>query len=249
MKAGRHQVRQHEAAFLAGYLPAGSSILEIGAGTGEQAAYFSRRGFAVKAIDLPTSEYSRHRVFEVEDYDGRHIPFPDASFDVVFSSNVLEHIPDLPGMLAEMRRVLRPGGYCVHAMPTPAWRIGTAVAGYADAVLFVGRKGKALPAGRLLRGAAARMIPRRHGVRGNSLTELWLFRARSWRRVFAENGYDVLDERPMGLFYTGYHVLGERLTVRTRESAARILGSACRMYIVAPQAARVAPRGSAGAAT
>jgi ubiquinone/menaquinone biosynthesis C-methylase UbiE len=234
LKSGRHQVRQHEIAYLAGYFPAGSSILEVGAGTGEQARELTRRGFSVKAIDVPTSEYGMHRVFDVQDYDGRRIPFPDASFDIVFSSNVLEHLPDLPGMLAEMRRVLKPGGYCVHAMPTPAWRVGTAVAGYADAVLFVGRKRKELPAARLLRGAVARMIPRRHGVRGNSLTELWLFRAESWRRVFAANGYTIVDEHPMGLFYTGYHVLGERLPIRARESAARILGSACRVYVVRP---------------
>ena len=234
MKSGRHQVRQHEIACLAGYVPPGCSILEVGAGTGEQACELARRGFSVKAIDVPTSEYGMHRVFEVQDYDGKRVPFPDASFDVVFSSNVLEHLPDLPGMLAEMRRVLRPGGICVHAMPTPAWRIGTAVAGYADAVLFTRRKRKELPPVRLLRGAVARMIPRRHGVRGNSLTELWHFRAESWRRVFAENGYAMVEEHPMGLFYTGYHVLGERLPIRARESAARVLGSACRVYVVRP---------------
>jgi ubiquinone/menaquinone biosynthesis C-methylase UbiE len=235
MKAGRHQVRRHEVECLAGCFPPGSSILEVGAGTGEQAAELTRRGFRVKAIDVPTSEYGMHRVFDVQDYDGKRIPFADGSFDVVFSSNVLEHLPDLPNMLREMRRVLGPGGYCVHAMPTPAWRIGTAVAGYADAVLFVGRKVKVLPPARLVRGAVARMIPRRHGVRGNSLSELWLFRAKSWRKVFAANGFEILEERPMGLFYTGYHVLGERLPIRTRESAARLLGSACRLYVVAPR--------------
>ena len=73
MKAGRHQVRQHEIAHLAGYFPPGCSILEVGAGTGEQACELARRGFSVKAIDVPTSEYGRHRVFEVQDYDAVHI--------------------------------------------------------------------------------------------------------------------------------------------------------------------------------
>lgn len=237
MKPGRHQVRRYEIDVLARHFPPGARILEIGAGTGEQARELCRRGFVVTAVDVPTSEYGRDRVFEVLDYDGKRLPFPSASFDVVFSSNVMEHLEDLPAMLAEMRRVLKPGGYCVHAMPTPAWRIGTAVAGYADALFYVKRK-VSLPArpplGKLLRGIARRMIPRRHGVRGNSLTELWFFRAATWRRVFRENGFEVREERPMGLFYSGYHVLGERLSTRARQSLARVFGSACRVYVVAP---------------
>jgi len=110
MKPGRHQVRRYEIDVLARHFPPGARILEIGAGTGEQARALCRRGFVVTAVDVPTSEYGRARVFEVLDYDGKRLPFPGASFDVVFSSNVLEHLEDLPAMLAEMRRVLRPGG-------------------------------------------------------------------------------------------------------------------------------------------
>lgn len=237
MKPGRHQVRRYEIDVLARHFPPGARILEIGAGTGEQARALCRRGFVVTAVDVPTSEYGRDRVFEVLDYDGKRLPFPGASFDVVFSSNVLEHLEDLPAMLAEMRRVLKPGGYCVHAMPTPAWRMATAVAGYADALFYVKRKlslPSRPPLAKLVRGVARRMIPRRHGVRGNSLTELWFFRATTWRRVFRENGFEVREERPMGLFYSGYHVLGERLSTRARQSLARVFGSACRVYVVAP---------------
>lgn len=43
--------------------------------------------------------------------DGRRLPFRTASVDVVVSSNVLEHVPDPFAMVAEMARVLRPGGH------------------------------------------------------------------------------------------------------------------------------------------
>ena len=79
-------------------------VLEIGAGTGEQALELKRRGFEVTAIEIANSNYALNRQFPIIDYDGQHIPLPDASVDIVFSSNVLEHVPDLSQMHAEIRR-------------------------------------------------------------------------------------------------------------------------------------------------
>ncbi len=49
--------------------------------------------------------------------EGR-IPFPAASFDLIVSNQVLEHVEDLDAVLAEMVRVLKPGGRLLHAFPT-----------------------------------------------------------------------------------------------------------------------------------
>lgn len=58
--------------------------------------------------------------------EGGQIPFEDASFNTVTSTSVLEHIPDLEPVLAEVARILKPGGkfvFCVpnHRFPEELW--------------------------------------------------------------------------------------------------------------------------------
>ncbi|XXX74428.1 class I SAM-dependent methyltransferase [Sorangium sp. So ce134] len=50
-------------------------------------------------------------------YDGERLPFPDASFDTVLSVQVLEHTPRPGALVAEMARVLRPGGLLILSAP------------------------------------------------------------------------------------------------------------------------------------
>jgi len=44
-------------------------------------------------------------------------PFPDESFDIVFASHVLEHIPDDSHAIAEIRRIIKPGGFAILPVP------------------------------------------------------------------------------------------------------------------------------------
>ena len=231
------------------FLPAGASILEVGAGTGKQALELQRRGFEVTAIELADSSYTAHRVFPIIDFDGVTVPLPDDSVDVVFSSNVLEHVPDLARMHAEIRRVLRPGGTCIHVLPTHGWRFWTTLACVPDAVVSLAAAvpqlvPRALPGSAEIRrlggawyGTAlrfAKSLPWRHGERGNTISEMWLFHPDWWRRNFQENGFAVLHDEPMGLFYTGSMLLGARLGLAERRRLAAILGSACHLFQLAP---------------
>jgi ubiquinone/menaquinone biosynthesis C-methylase UbiE len=52
--------------------------------------------------------------------DLQHLPFPAASYDFVFASNVLEHIPDDVQAIREIRRILKPGGVAVLPVPVVA---------------------------------------------------------------------------------------------------------------------------------
>lgn len=72
-------------------------------------------------IDVPAAgEFGMQRHAEIVDFDGLHIPFADGSFDHILCTEVLEHAEDPAGLLAEMLRVLRPGGTLAATVPFSA---------------------------------------------------------------------------------------------------------------------------------
>jgi SAM-dependent methyltransferase len=95
-------------------LAPGAQLLEIGAGTGQDSAYFQREGFGVVAADLSTAMVERCRAKGIDAHvmDFLHLDFPPSSFDAVLAMNCLLHVPnqDLPAVLTAVRAMLRPGG-------------------------------------------------------------------------------------------------------------------------------------------
>lgn len=89
-------------------------LLEIGAGTGHDAAYFQRHGLRVVATDLSPQMVARCRAKGVEAYvmDFLNLDFPPASFDGVYALNCLLHVPTagLQPVLSAIRELLVPGG-------------------------------------------------------------------------------------------------------------------------------------------
>lgn len=240
-----HEIREFEYLRILEQLPTGARILEVGGGTGYQALRLQQAGFDVVSIDLAGSIYSDKLVFPVQPYDGRNFPFEDKSFDVVFSSNVLEHVPDLPQMHSESMRVLRQGGFCLHIMPTGAWRLWTNVAHYVELLQRLTLAShKLVPTGfnkaafTAVRYAATEMaktarhyrIVPRHGEVGNAFSEIFTFSVRHWLKHFRIQGLTVEQHVPLQLFYTGHMVFGSLVPVKLRVPLSRLLGSACHAY-------------------
>jgi SAM-dependent methyltransferase len=209
-------LRAHEVDVVAKFLPPNSRILEIGGGNGFQASRLQKLGHDVVSIDVKIPKNTTDLKVPIVEYDGKNIPAPDKSFDVVFSSNVLEHVEDLHGLNADVRRVLRDGGTVLHVVPTPVWRFWTSVAHYPFELgkayhLFrecIVEPRSALPGciyrglKRGLRHIIAARFPSRHGEVGSAVSELYYFSDWSWRSRFKSDRFAVTSAHDMGLFYT-----------------------------------------------
>jgi SAM-dependent methyltransferase len=204
-------LRLREIEIVSRYLPKRGRLLEIGAGSGWQSRELSLRGYDVASIDIPESNFSAQREWPVIDYDGHNIPFCGKSFDIVFSSNVLEHIPHVREFQSEIQRVLRDDGIAVHLVPSAAWRFWT----------------------NLTHPVRYWTPPIRHGEHAsNALSEVLAFRRRTWEKLFVETGWQVEMSAPTGLFYSGCSVADHYLSISSRERLARFAGSACNIFVL-----------------
>jgi SAM-dependent methyltransferase len=93
-------------------------VLEVGCGMGTMAMNWARTGVQVTAVDLNEVAIAQtRRRFELEGLagdvlqaDAGGLPFADATFSYAYSWGVLHHSPDIGSSLAELMRVVRPGG-------------------------------------------------------------------------------------------------------------------------------------------
>jgi SAM-dependent methyltransferase len=116
-------------------LAAQDRLLDLGCGAGRHAFEALRRGARVVAFDHDEAELKdvAAMVAAMEQAgdipapvggattrgDATRLPFADGSFDRIIAAEVLEHIPDDEAAIAELARVLRPGG--TMAVTVPAW--------------------------------------------------------------------------------------------------------------------------------
>jgi SAM-dependent methyltransferase len=100
----------------------GMRLLDVGCGAGRHAFEAARRGAVTVALDREAAD-CKDTAAQLDgstvNGDGLALPFADRSFDRVIAAEVLEHVPDDRAVMAELARVLRPGGRL--AVTVPRW--------------------------------------------------------------------------------------------------------------------------------
>ncbi len=104
-------------------IAAGERVLDLGCGAGDLTADIARAGAVVVGVDVAEAAVRRARSrhpaleFRTAPLDGP-VPFADGSFDVVWASEVIEHVADTARWLSEIRRELVPGGRLLLTTPS-----------------------------------------------------------------------------------------------------------------------------------
>lgn len=164
--------------------------LELGAGDGGQSVAISEHCDKLICTEIDENSHSwlgqsilSRRVSNV-DYaicDAQDLSrFADGTFDRIFSSNMLEHIPDVGRCLEECRRVLSSDGLMLHTMPSRWWKV------FSSGLSMVKLR-----------------APRVHGVSRSHYREFVAFGASVWCERIQSHGLQVIET--VGLpFYVGH---------------------------------------------
>ena len=138
---GYYNRRKEEFLTFLDYLPNTQfdRILEIGCGMGFYSAFLSNIGEEVISTDLEQQSIDTHTPglsltkaylnelnidnVKVMPASADDLPYADNTFDMVFSSHVLEHVPNSDKAISEINRVLKPGGYNFCVVPTTMDRL------------------------------------------------------------------------------------------------------------------------------
>jgi ubiquinone/menaquinone biosynthesis C-methylase UbiE len=98
-------------------------VLDLGSGAGDFTALLDEAGAEAVGVDVAEAALSHARArhpeldFQLAPIEAA-LPFGDSSFDVVWSSEVIEHVADTARWLSEVRRVLIPGGRLLVTTPS-----------------------------------------------------------------------------------------------------------------------------------
>jgi SAM-dependent methyltransferase len=151
--------------------------------------------------------------------DACNLPFKENSFDIIYSSCLLEHIPNQKKTFKEMKRILRSRGVVIAILPTVIWKVLSILFAFLQLRRgIISGKNLAFKEGLSIHTYShikkLLKLPRKlvHGTYKNNILELLAYRKISWIKLFENNGFYVKKSKPLGLTYApGIFILQNNL--------------------------------------
>lgn len=229
-----HDLRRREMNVVFGRCPRKlfGKVLELGAGDGFVSKILEQYTEQLTCTEINperlTNTNNRNVTFKICDAEKVGEVFQEKEFDMVFSSSLLEHLPNYDRALQGIRHVLADGGISIHFMPNRCWKLVTVLLHIPNKMavtvdkLLAGRILKRRPGHKWFRSykqqyggnnikvgrrrqffLAKPFLPRIHGISDNTVAEFVAFGKKRWVRRFESAGFEVLGVKKLA-YNSGY---------------------------------------------
>ena len=195
-------------------------VLEIGGRDGYQAGLISKKGHNVTSIDInPIFP----QFYPVQKGDITRLDFHENSFDIIFSSNMLQEITNIDEALMEMKRVLKKDGMIIHIVPSSWWSLITNFWHYCfiPKYLIKSKKFQNMFNSEIekinenkqdsknlqsSKHDLKRLFFHPLGANKSFIHEIFYFSKFYWEKLFEKNGFKIIDQKNCPYFYSGYSI-------------------------------------------
>tara|TARA_B110000908_G_C10260557_1_gene458926 strand:+ start:1424 stop:2185 length:762 start_codon:yes stop_codon:yes gene_type:complete len=217
-----------------------AKILDFGAGDGYLVKKMKEKGFHnVYGIDILNSNYKPE--LNISSYSGNIDDFPvNESYDVVFSSNVIEHIQNQEDYFLLFDKILKKNGLQIHIMPTHYWKFWNSLFYYYSVGIYILKK-LFFKNNKKLKNNYKKTINNklkqspffigRHGSIGSTFEEFSLFNPINYFKILDKLNLEY-ESFKIPLIYSGHYFLGSYLSLKLRNKLSNILGYSCHCYVI-----------------
>ena len=222
-----HNLRREEINLIEKYLQNGhGTILEIGAGEGFQSEILKNYCNKLYCTDLNSERLIKknnnsifYKICDAEKIDQY---FNSNTFDLVFSSNVFEHLPNPSSALKGIKSILKNDGLVINIIPNPFFDFTIILLHYPNYIITKVERilNKIFSGGKNIRKSINRennlkkkkrkslltklfSLPRPHGVSNSFINEIKQFSKSNWINLFDKEGFEII-EIIKGPVYSGY---------------------------------------------
>ena len=218
-------------------------ILEIGGRDGFQANIISKKGYNVTSIDInPIFP----QFYPVQNGTINQLNFKENSFDIIYSSNMLQEIQHIEESFIEMKRVLKKDGIIIHIVPSSWWSLITNFWHYCliPKYLIKSNRVKKIFNSNLYKSKVEqntniksstknlkRLFFHPLGANTSFIHEILYFSKIYWIRLFKKNGFNMVEDKNCPYFYSAYSIFRFKF-LKFRKFLASIGITSCYCFIM-----------------